>query len=525
MHAANHGVPGTIRLVDDTAGGSHGQVVLHPQPSSDPEDPLNWSKQRKLLAIGMVYLYTFGIGIATAVQYSVLTQIAAAQGLTVGNLNLGTGLMFLFLGWGCLIWQPIAMAYGRRGVYIVSIILSIIPMVWAPFSHGAGQWYAHRILLGIFASPVESLPEVTVPDLFFAHERGFYMSVYAFALFGSNFLAPFFAGFINDGANWHWVMYFGALVLAVCAIIMFFFLEETMYFRSTTEGDTNDNEKTGLPEMAHSDGAGSPTQAHGPPKSYLQKLSLVSLMPGRPTPLQTLAKSWRALKIIIFFPNILWAGLLYGTNLAWYNVMNATMSTLLGGSPYNFAPAMVGVAYISPFIAGAVTTLWAGWVADRTAVWLARRNGGIREPEQRLWTLLASGLIGAAGIILWGVGASKDVHFMGLIVGLAFVTFGVVCGGAIALAYTVDCFKEIAGESMVAVMIIRNTLGFAFSYAINPWIDNLGLQNCFVSVAVIAFFCTFSFLLMIVFGKKLRKLSARTYWQYVEEDRGMPSSH
>jgi hypothetical protein len=72
---------------------------------------------------------------------------------------------------------------------------------------------------------------------------------------------------------------------------------------------------------------------------------------------------------------------------------------------------------------------------------------------------------------------------------------------------------------MVSVIIIRNTLGFAFSYAINPWIDSLGLQNCFISVAMISLGCTLTFLLMIVFGKRLRILSAGKYWKYVDEDK------
>ena len=525
--AAHHdSVPGTIRLVEEGHGGEEGpgaDIVLQPRPSADPEDPLNWSKPRKMLAISMVYLYVFGIGIATAVQYSVLTQIADAQDLTVGQLNLGTGLMFLFLGWGCLLWQPLAMTYGRRGVYIVSIVLSIIPMVWAPHSTGSGQWYTHRILLGLFGAPVESLPEVSVPDLFFAHERGAYMGFYAFMLFGSNFLAPLCAGFINDAVGWHWVMYFGALVLAACAVLMFFFLEDTTYFRETTEGDIIEADASGEKSGAasHDD----PPRTFLPPATYLRRLNFVFRLPGRPSAAQTVAKVWRGLAIFVYFPNIVWAGFLYGLNLAWYNIMNGTMSSILGEAPYNWAPAMVGVGYVSPILAGVAASFWSGWFADWVALRLARRNGGIREPEHRLWVLLISGLLSTGGLLLWGVGAAREVHFMGLMVGIFFVSFGVVTGGSCALAYAVDCFKEIAGESLVTVIIIRNTLGFAFNYAINPWIDSLGLQNCFVSVSMLALLTTMSFLLMVIWGKSLRRLSSKKYWEYVAKERAFPGSH
>lgn len=113
---------------------------------------------------------------------------------------------------------------------------------------------------------------------------------------------------------------------------------------------------------------------------------------------------------------------------------------------------------------------------------------------------------------------------MGLIIGLGMVTFGVICGGSIALAYAVDCFKDIAGESMISVVLIRNTLGFAFNYAVTPWIETDGQQNCFIGVAMLALVCTMSFLVMVVFGKSLRRFSAKKYWQYVEDGRSV-SSH
>lgn len=68
---------------------------------------------------------------------------------------------------------------------------------------------------------------------------------------------------------------------------------------------------------------------------------------------------------------------------------------------------------------------------------------------------------------------------------------------------------------MTSVIIIRNTLGFAVSYAINPWIDAMGVQNCFITVAMVALVCTFTFLPMVFIGKRLRKHSAPKYWEYV----------
>lgn len=54
------GVPGTVRLVDAEHRfdlSETGDVILVPQPTSDPEDPLNWKPWRKRRAMWLSHLY------------------------------------------------------------------------------------------------------------------------------------------------------------------------------------------------------------------------------------------------------------------------------------------------------------------------------------------------------------------------------------------------------------------------------------------------------------------------------------
>lgn len=51
----SRGIPGTVHLVDldhtlHTRHANGGDIVLVPTPSSDPNDPLNWSPRRKILS-------------------------------------------------------------------------------------------------------------------------------------------------------------------------------------------------------------------------------------------------------------------------------------------------------------------------------------------------------------------------------------------------------------------------------------------------------------------------------------------
>jgi hypothetical protein len=56
-------VPGTVHLIDleGVLAGHLGNrdIVLVPRPSADPEDPLNWTRVRKMINFSCVMMYLF----------------------------------------------------------------------------------------------------------------------------------------------------------------------------------------------------------------------------------------------------------------------------------------------------------------------------------------------------------------------------------------------------------------------------------------------------------------------------------
>ena len=149
-------VPGTTRLIDsegnlDTPHASQrskADVVLVPAPSSDQDDPLNWSARRKALSCFCMCVYTLTVGIASAAIYSILEPISKSTQLTLDNLNSGTGYMFLAFGWSCLLWQPLAIQFGKRPVFLLSTLATSMIQIWAPYTKTNGQWIANKILQG-----------------------------------------------------------------------------------------------------------------------------------------------------------------------------------------------------------------------------------------------------------------------------------------------------------------------------------------------------------------------------------------
>ncbi len=86
--------------------------------------------------------------------------LSEALDLSVGDLNAGTGYLFLLAGWGLLFFQPFALQYGKRPTYLISTAATIALTMWGPHAKGNGQWIAKNVLGGFFGSPIEALPEM-----------------------------------------------------------------------------------------------------------------------------------------------------------------------------------------------------------------------------------------------------------------------------------------------------------------------------------------------------------------------------
>ncbi|KAF5654297.1 transporter hol1, partial [Fusarium heterosporum] len=141
-----HQPPGTTRYFDDSsrpqvAGEHHGDlkrvhvgsetIILIPQPSDDPNDPLNWSLLRRDL---ITFLLCFAGILATA-----LGPILAANTITISLLfskdftkvALLTGYFLLGCGAGAIFFVPSGRIWGKRHLFLIGIIIIIASSAWA----------------------------------------------------------------------------------------------------------------------------------------------------------------------------------------------------------------------------------------------------------------------------------------------------------------------------------------------------------------------------------------------------------
>ncbi len=90
-------------------------------------------------------------------------------------------------------------------------------------------------------------------------------------------------------------------------------------------------------------------------------------------------------------------------------------------------------------------------------------------------------------------------------------------GLQLSVAYCIDSYKDLSGEAIVTVILIRNTMSFAINYGLTPWVTNMGLQNAFLVAAFVASAQVATFLIFVRYGKTLRKQSVPRYTKYVQQ--------
>lgn len=90
------------------------------------------------------------------------TQIADETDVSLSNMNGGSALNYLFLGFINIMWIPTGMKLGRKFVYIASMLINMGAAIWNAYFYGTAQWYINNAFGGIGTSAYEAIIQLTV---------------------------------------------------------------------------------------------------------------------------------------------------------------------------------------------------------------------------------------------------------------------------------------------------------------------------------------------------------------------------
>ncbi|KAF2817485.1 MFS1 family protein [Mytilinidion resinicola] len=209
-----------------------GKFVLQPQPEDTKNDPLNWAIWRRDAALYSLGFYCMVGGGMTPILAAGFNNVAQTYDVSISRVSLTTGLYMMGLGLGGVIASPTAILYGKRPVYLVSIIIFCLASVWCALSPSYPSLVVARIVQGMAVSPVEVLPSATVAEIFFLHERAYRLGIYTLLLLAGKNLVPLVSAAIIQSMGWRWTFWVVAIIVGGCFFLLFLFVPETFWDRT-----------------------------------------------------------------------------------------------------------------------------------------------------------------------------------------------------------------------------------------------------------------------------------------------------
>ncbi|KAL2409302.1 hypothetical protein ABEF95_005955 [Exophiala dermatitidis] len=475
-------------------------VYLIPTPSPDPRDPLNLPLRRKLVVLGIVATYS-AIGLTMVSGLGALLGLFipgyVSEGRTVADITHLMTYPTLFMGIGNVIGMPLALAIGRRPVFLLSsTVLS------------------------------EALCPLMVQETFFLHERGKYQMIFSAV---GNIITTIFTlitSYIAKGIGARGWYGLGSGLAGLVLIFSTFFLPETKYDRPLA---AYQGQAAQVSTFATSDGDGHAEQTtttatytarrvstldvveldyvNYKPRTLASDMRLFVNPPDWEEGLRTL----RRMGTVMCFPDILWAFLLNGLTLGVNVAMGTTYGNILGAPPYSWAQENISFAMSGQIVVSLIALPALGWGSDWAIKVLAKRNGGVHQPQYRLLTLVFPTCVGVLSAILYGQAAQHPdrLHWFAIVFAVNAYYFAFVGANQAGIVYALDSYPTRSGPALVIICALRGVLSFGTSYAVQPFIDLDGYDGAFLVYGILTgVFGAFG-ILIYIFSAKIRAFCSR----------------
>lgn len=418
----------------------------------DPENPKNWSKNRKWLATLTVSLFTFISPVSSSMIAPALTDVQASLNVHSSALT-GLAMSVFILGFaiGPLLLGPLSEIFGRRIILQASGMFYFVFNLAAGFSTNIGELIAFRFLSGLGGSAPMGIGGGVLADIWLPQERGKAMALYSLMPLLGPAVGPIAGGFIAQYSTWRWVFYSTSIVAILVQIMGVFFLQETYAPKIL------DTKKKQLKKITQNNDLY--TEFDNPNKSFASHMATAFKRPF----------------ILLFTQPIvqlmaLYIGYVYGVLYLVLASFPVVWSEQYGEKNKGIA----GLNYISLGVGFYLGTQIAAKFADRIYKRLKARNGDVGRSEFRVPLMLPGAVMVPIGLLIYGWTAQARVHWIVPNIGTAIFAAGNQLVFQNCQTYIVDSYTRYAASAIAATAVFRSLGGFAFPLFADQMYASLG---------------------------------------------------
>lgn len=140
--------------------------------------------------------------------------IAADLGVSLTQASYLTSLQIAILGGAPLFWRPLCNRYGRRPIFLISLICSLVGNVGCAKSPSYATMAVCRAITAWFISPAGAIGPAVVVESFFKKDRARYMGIWTLMVTLGVPVSAFIFGFVANDVGYRWIYWILAIVCA-----------------------------------------------------------------------------------------------------------------------------------------------------------------------------------------------------------------------------------------------------------------------------------------------------------------------
>ncbi|KAE8853756.1 hypothetical protein HRS9122_00748 [Pyrenophora teres f. teres] len=476
--------------------GKDAEIILIPQPSEDPNDPLNWPYAQKLIiTIIVAYGSILYAAVLSPLLSPALVVIAKDYNKPVSTITKISGYMLLVTGGVGPVVNALSRKYGKRPQLIIASLFGLLGTIVGSAANSYEGLMAGRIIQGGSVSAFESLVVTMIGDLFFVHQRGAYMTVIQFILAAASNGSAVIVGPITTKLGWRYTFHILVPFTAIQVLLLFFFVPETNYNRDHRY-DIDELSSDNLADLAALE-----NKHGGDPEKMRDSDDMIKVERNENLFQLVIAPFAVCLNLAV-----LWMVVVTGGLTAFFVAQSYVMAQIFMAPPYLLTAAGVGYLSVGPFLGGLLGSVLMGVTLDPLIKWCARKNKGVYEPEYRLLAMVFSVTI-VIGICLFGHYAEQGSSYYLTAFFHGMDLFGIVIAAISVSSYALDAFRHLSSEMFIINMVLKNFLFYGFSYFVNDWTASAGPSVVFNTFGGIAGAMILTTPIFFFFGKRYR-----SYW-------------
>ncbi|GAN01601.1 MFS general substrate transporter [Mucor ambiguus] len=439
--------------------------------------------------------------LTASIYLPALNQIQSDLNTTTEKVNISITVYMIFQAISPTFWGTIADSYGRRPVYLCTMLIYCGACIGLALSPNYAALLIFRMMQAFGSSSVIAIGAGILGDIVDSKRRGSYFGIYSMGQMLGPVLGPVLGGIIAEKLNWKWIFWILTIIGGLSVIFVSLFVPETL--RSLVGNGSGYANPTPSQWLARRRG-----------RLDEEKIAQIKIANGPRRPMNFLAPF-----IYLTEPDVaitlIFSGFLY---CSMYTFMTSTTNQFT--IHYNLNELQIGLCFLCQGSGSIIGSFVKGKLLDRDFRRLKEKTVRENPDNPDIEISFYKARLGGAYMSLFFVDALPIAYgwamyynaplpvalVLQFLVGVSTSSLTICTQSLI-----VDLFPGKGASITASNNLIRCLLGAIASVAIEPGIQGVGIGWMFTIVGLLVTVTNIAVPVLIKFGPKWRARRAERY--------------